>query len=187
MFLTFHLGAKKWNAISDIVGTRTGKQCRERYMNHLDPQLNDGVWTKEEDEIIIEAQKEHGNSWTMISTLLNGRTANSIKNRWYSTLRRNYDKKYVKRKRAYVPKPKKKLKKIKKKEEEITEEKEENSQEKPQDDEILKNEIEKETKQNGLTNEIKIEDGSKIDVDFLTPSDSFVELESDFDISTYFQ
>jgi len=35
--LVEELGADKWVAVGKRMSTRTGKQCRERYHNHLDP------------------------------------------------------------------------------------------------------------------------------------------------------
>ncbi|CAN0567016.1 unnamed protein product, partial [Ectocarpus sp. 12 AP-2014] len=58
---------------------RTSKQCRERWCHHLDPSINKGAYTEEEDNIIIETQAKLGNRWSQIAARLPGRTENSIK------------------------------------------------------------------------------------------------------------
>lgn len=35
---------------------RMGKQCRERWFNHLDPSVKKTEWTPREDEILFNAQ-----------------------------------------------------------------------------------------------------------------------------------
>jgi len=63
---------------------RTGKQCRERYANHLQPGVKKGGWTKEEDDLILSLQGELGNQWAKMMEFLPGRSDNSIKNRFWS-------------------------------------------------------------------------------------------------------
>lgn len=84
-------GIKDWAKLALLLKGRTGKQCRERFKNHLDPNVSKSNWTEEEDNKLIKLHGELGNSWTMIATYFDGRTDNCIKNRWNSTLKKRIE------------------------------------------------------------------------------------------------
>ena len=67
---------------------RIGKQCRERWHNHLDPKVSKRKWTVEEDSLIVKLHLVHGNRWCDIAKKVTGRTDNAIKNRFNSNLRK---------------------------------------------------------------------------------------------------
>ena len=82
-------GTKEWVLIAKHLEGRVGKQVRERWLNHLDPSINKGPWTTEEDEIFLSLHQKLGNKWTKIAESLPGRTENAIKNRYNAILRRH--------------------------------------------------------------------------------------------------
>lgn len=65
-------GVKKWSQIASHLQGRLGKQCRERWYNHLNPDIRKELWSVEEDKIIIESHAELGNKWAKISARLPG-------------------------------------------------------------------------------------------------------------------
>lgn len=74
-----------------MLGTKNGKQIRERFINKLDPKIKKEEWTEEEDRKILELYSNIGSKWSEISKHLPGRPENKIKNRFYSFIQKNYE------------------------------------------------------------------------------------------------
>ena len=84
-------GVKSWAHIATYLHMRNGKQCRERWRNHLRPQLHKGEWSVDEDTEIWTRVQEMGTKWAQISELyMPNRTDNDIKNRWNSIIRKSH-------------------------------------------------------------------------------------------------
>ena len=81
-------GAEKWSYISSFFPERIGKQCRERWFNHLNPYVKKTSWLKEEEWILYIMHKKLGNKWSRLCEYLPGRTDNTIKNHWNSTMQK---------------------------------------------------------------------------------------------------
>jgi hypothetical protein len=84
-------GPGNWVKIATRLPGRIGKQCRERWTNHLCPQVVKGQWTLQEDTFLIELHRRFGNQWTKIAGFMPGRTDNCVKNRWHSTIKRRIE------------------------------------------------------------------------------------------------
>jgi hypothetical protein len=72
---------KNWREIANQLPGRSGKQCRDRWCNVLDPSLKRSKWTKEEDAVVLEAYQRLGNSWAAIQQMLPGRTQLQVRDR----------------------------------------------------------------------------------------------------------
>ncbi|KAI1316439.1 hypothetical protein EDD11_010002 [Mortierella claussenii] len=81
-------GPEKWVFIASKIGSRTGKQCRERWHNHLDPQINKTPFTPEEDRRILELYNQMGSRWAEMAKYMPGRPDNAIKNHFNTTMQR---------------------------------------------------------------------------------------------------
>ena len=86
---------RQWKEIANVLNARSGseffrhgKQCRERWNNHLDPSINRGAWTPEEDIKLLQSFIELGKKWAGIAKRIGRRTENAVKNRWSSLLRK---------------------------------------------------------------------------------------------------
>ncbi|KAH9615054.1 hypothetical protein KSS87_016085, partial [Heliosperma pusillum] len=75
---------RSWHRIAQFVPGRTQVQCRERWVNNLNPSLNLCEWTEEEDMKLKEAIAQHGYCWAKVATCIPMRTDNHCLRRWKS-------------------------------------------------------------------------------------------------------
>jgi myb proto-oncogene protein len=88
---------KAWSKISKVLVTRNGKQIRDRFINVLDPEIKKGKFTEEEDNTLISLYMHYGPKWATIAKHFLNRTADMIKNRFHSSIKKLFYSNNIKR------------------------------------------------------------------------------------------
>ncbi|RCV41894.1 hypothetical protein SETIT_9G171200v2, partial [Setaria italica] len=89
-------GKRAWSDVAREFPDRTGKQGRERWINHQEFKTqklrlyfatNNMAWTEDEELMLVKYHKKFGKKWVKIARHIPGRPENSIKNQWYAAER----------------------------------------------------------------------------------------------------
>ena len=82
-----------WNELANQLnercgGSKSGKQCRERYRNYANPKLEISEWRPNEKLLLVILHRFYGNHWSIIGKRLSSRSDISIKNYYYCLTRK---------------------------------------------------------------------------------------------------
>jgi hypothetical protein len=67
---------------------RSARQCRERWCNYINPDIQKTPWSAEDDLLLKEKVSELGTRWHAILSFFPGRSKNQVRNRWFTIERR---------------------------------------------------------------------------------------------------
>jgi hypothetical protein len=87
-----NIGIRDWKEISHQLPSKTSKNCQNRYLNYLQPNLKTDNWSKEEDDHLLNLVESYGGKWIIISKHLPGRSPLSVENRFVKYLQKNIKK-----------------------------------------------------------------------------------------------
>ncbi|KZT61402.1 hypothetical protein CALCODRAFT_408280, partial [Calocera cornea HHB12733] len=80
-----------WHEISQHVPGRSNKDCRKRWYGQMERQLRRGAWTAEEDELLRQAVKSHGNQWSHVAAMVVTRSGDQCAKRWTDAINPDID------------------------------------------------------------------------------------------------
>jgi hypothetical protein len=70
------------------MNNRNARQCKERWMNYLSPDVSAHPWTDNDDQLLLRKVAEVGPKWVQITSFFPKRTDSNLKNRWFILMRR---------------------------------------------------------------------------------------------------
>ena len=79
-----------WKEVSNLIKGRSPKQCRERWVNYLSPDLKKSEWLENEDRLLIQLINSIGNKWSEILNFFPNRSYSDVKNRYHSYIKTKF-------------------------------------------------------------------------------------------------
>jgi hypothetical protein len=79
--IIIELGTNNWEAVARCVHGRNARQCRDRWSNYLFPEMDNGPWRPDEDQLLFTKFNESGAVWKYIATFVHSRSDINIKSR----------------------------------------------------------------------------------------------------------
>jgi hypothetical protein len=81
-------GDQDWTMIANAMANRSVRQCRERWVNYLAPSVINGIWSADDDALLLEKYRVYGSHWKPIASFFPGRTDINVKNHYMTLVRR---------------------------------------------------------------------------------------------------
>jgi len=81
-------GESNWMQVAAQMKTRSPRQCRERFRNYLSDHIVNGPWTLQEEQLLEEKVREHGQKWSVVSQYFETRSDVNVKNHWTALVNR---------------------------------------------------------------------------------------------------
>jgi hypothetical protein len=82
-------GSSDWLAVAREMQTLSPRQCRQRWNDHVNANLQTCVWTTEEDDLLESKLAELGPHWKAIASFFPDRPKKSVKNHCMALNKRN--------------------------------------------------------------------------------------------------
>jgi hypothetical protein len=75
-------GTEDWSEIAKMMPRRDSRQCKERWLHYLSPNLVQCPWNQTEDAMLEAKVLEHGHQWKLFEAFFPGRADTMLKNRF---------------------------------------------------------------------------------------------------------